>query len=254
MARGPPRRRSTGPGCRCWGPPTRRARRPSTSIASAARTPIPSTGPRTRRRSCCARTSRRPARSSRTTGRGRSSCLGFASQLVFDTFTSSHVLRHRARRRPGVRDRGRARPAPGDARCGARSTRACCPCASSRSATWRPRSRSTREAIDGGAAALQIGQYCPPGHSPSHVELEPVWAMAAEAGVPIVLHVAGAGAQRDEPAVLRERPAAGARLPRRRRQLQVDRLPVDPAAGDADAERARDRRCAATPSAICASA
>ena len=31
---------------------------------------------------------------------------------------------------------------------------------------------------------------------------------------------------------------AGSRLPRRRHELQVDRLPVDPAAGDADAERA----------------
>jgi uncharacterized protein len=58
----------------------------------------------------------------------------------------------------------------------------------------------TREAIDGDAAALQIGQYCPPGHSPSHIDLEPLWAMAAEAGVPIVLHVAGAGANLMDPA------------------------------------------------------
>jgi len=50
-----------------------------------------------------------------------------------------------------------------------------------------------RSAIDGGAAAIWIGQY-PAGHSPSHVALEPLWAMCAEAGVPIVLHVAGAGA------------------------------------------------------------
>ena len=50
-----------------------------------------------------------------------------------------------------------------------------------------------RSAIDAGAAAIWIGQY-PAGHSPSHVELEPLWAMCAEAGVPIVLHVAGAGA------------------------------------------------------------
>ena len=55
--------------------------------------------------------------------------------------------------------------------------------------------RSTgHEAIDEGAATLQIGQYCPPGHSPSHIDLDPLWASAAEAGVPVVLHVAGAGA------------------------------------------------------------
>lgn len=55
--------------------------------------------------------------------------------------------------------------------------------------------RLTRVALDAGAAAIQIGQYCPPTHSPSHLSLEPVWAMCAEAGVPVVIHVAGAGAQ-----------------------------------------------------------
>lgn len=53
--------------------------------------------------------------------------------------------------------------------------------------------RLTHEAIDAGAAAIQIGQYCPPGHSPSHIELEGVWAQCAATGVPVVLHVAGAG-------------------------------------------------------------
>ena len=53
--------------------------------------------------------------------------------------------------------------------------------------------RLTEEAISAGAAAIQIGQYCPPGFSPSHIELEGVWAQCAEAGVPVVLHVAGAG-------------------------------------------------------------
>ncbi len=55
--------------------------------------------------------------------------------------------------------------------------------------------RLTRTAIDAGASAIQIGQYCPPSHSPSHIALEPVWAMCAEAGVPVVIHVAGAGGQ-----------------------------------------------------------
>jgi predicted TIM-barrel fold metal-dependent hydrolase len=51
----------------------------------------------------------------------------------------------------------------------------------------------TAEAIDAGTAAIWIGQY-PAGHSPSHVGLEPMWAFCADAGVPVVLHVAGAGA------------------------------------------------------------
>jgi uncharacterized protein len=53
--------------------------------------------------------------------------------------------------------------------------------------------RLTAEAIDAGAAAIQISQYCPPGFSPSHIELDGVWSQCADAGVPVVFHVAGAG-------------------------------------------------------------
>ena len=34
---------------------------------------------------------------------------------------------------------------------------------------------------------------CPAGHSPSHIGLDPVWAQAQEAGVPVVFHVGGGG-------------------------------------------------------------
>ncbi|MBV9285672.1 MAG: amidohydrolase, partial [Acidimicrobiia bacterium] len=44
-----------------------------------------------------------------------------------------------------------------------------------------------------GAKALLIASACPKGHSPSHVALDPVWAQAEEAGIPIVLHVGGGG-------------------------------------------------------------
>jgi predicted TIM-barrel fold metal-dependent hydrolase len=50
------------------------------------------------------------------------------------------------------------------------------------------------EAIGMGAAALLVASGCPPGHSPSHVALDPVWAQAQEAGIPIVFHVGGTGA------------------------------------------------------------
>lgn len=47
------------------------------------------------------------------------------------------------------------------------------------------------EAVDMGAAALLIPAACPKGHSPSHFGLDPVWAAAQEAGIPIVFHVGG---------------------------------------------------------------
>jgi uncharacterized protein len=49
------------------------------------------------------------------------------------------------------------------------------------------------ESIDMGAAALLVTSGCPAGHSPSHRSLDPVWAIAQEAGVPIVFHVGGTG-------------------------------------------------------------
>jgi predicted TIM-barrel fold metal-dependent hydrolase len=49
------------------------------------------------------------------------------------------------------------------------------------------------EALAMGAAALLVASGCPPGHSPSHVGLDPVWAQAQDAGVPVVFHVGGTG-------------------------------------------------------------
>jgi predicted TIM-barrel fold metal-dependent hydrolase len=49
------------------------------------------------------------------------------------------------------------------------------------------------ESLRAGAAALLVASGCPKGHSPSHVGLDPVWALAQEAGVPIVFHVGGTG-------------------------------------------------------------
>jgi predicted TIM-barrel fold metal-dependent hydrolase len=118
--------------------------------------------------------------------------LGFASQLVFDTFTSSHVLR--------IEREGDQALATEVARGQQRAMLAWCavdprllPVCVVPLGDMPAAVSLAREAIAGGAAALQIGQYCPPGHSPAHVDLEPLWAHAEEAGVPIVLHVAGAG-------------------------------------------------------------
>jgi predicted TIM-barrel fold metal-dependent hydrolase len=119
--------------------------------------------------------------------------LGFASQLIFDTFTSSPILRF-------DRD-GEYELAVTLARAQHRAILDWCsvdprllpvtvlPVGDMESAV-----ALTRELIDAGTAAIQIGQYCTPAHSPSHSALDRVWAMCEEAGVPVLLHVAGAGA------------------------------------------------------------
>src|SRR5205823_572486 len=48
-------------------------------------------------------------------------------------------------------------------------------------------SQMAGEALEMGCKALLIASACPKGHSPSHVALDPVWARAQEAGIPIVL-------------------------------------------------------------------
>lgn len=49
------------------------------------------------------------------------------------------------------------------------------------------------EVLAMGCKAMMVASACPPGHSPSHVALDRVWAQAQEARVPVVLHVGGGG-------------------------------------------------------------
>ena len=49
------------------------------------------------------------------------------------------------------------------------------------------------ETLAAGAKALLIPSACPANHSPSHPGLDPLWAQAQEAGIPIVFHVGGQG-------------------------------------------------------------
>jgi len=51
--------------------------------------------------------------------------------------------------------------------------------------------KTAKAAIDMGAKALMVPSWCPQNHSPSHTGLFPVWAMAEEAGLPILFHVGG---------------------------------------------------------------
>jgi predicted TIM-barrel fold metal-dependent hydrolase len=47
------------------------------------------------------------------------------------------------------------------------------------------------QALDEGVAAVWVPSDAPGDFSPTHVDLDPVWARLAEAGVPFVLHVGG---------------------------------------------------------------
>ncbi len=53
--------------------------------------------------------------------------------------------------------------------------------------------KAARVAIEAGAKALMIPSRCPDNHSPSHIGFDPLWAIAQEAGLPIVFHVGGGG-------------------------------------------------------------
>ena len=116
--------------------------------------------------------------------------LGFASQLVFTTAYLGSLLRA---------DRsGDNELAYGFARAHNRAMIDFCsvdarllPVAYVPLADIDTANTFTAETLAAGAAALMIASWCPKTHSPSHVGLDPVWAQAADAGVPVVFHVGG---------------------------------------------------------------
>jgi predicted TIM-barrel fold metal-dependent hydrolase len=118
--------------------------------------------------------------------------LGFASQLVFNTFGNAALLE--------IERGDDVELAYGYARAHNRAMLDFCSVDRRLLATgyvplrdFELAARTAREAIDAGCPALLIASACPVGHAPSHVALDPVWAQAEEAGIPIVLHVGGGG-------------------------------------------------------------
>jgi predicted TIM-barrel fold metal-dependent hydrolase len=118
--------------------------------------------------------------------------LGFASQLVFNTFLNHRLLHHERGDDVGF--------GYGFARAHNRAIVDFCsvdrrllgvgyvPLADFE----RTRAMAA-EALALGCKALMIPSACPNDHSPSHVGLDPLWAQAQEAGVPVVFHVGGGG-------------------------------------------------------------
>ena len=118
--------------------------------------------------------------------------LGFSSQLVFNTFHNGrlHDMEHAdadlAYAAARAHDRGMLEFCSADPRL--------LPTCYVPLVDPERAATHARDAIDQGAAALLVASGCPPGFSPSHTDLYPVWASAEEAGIPVVFHVGGTGA------------------------------------------------------------
>jgi predicted TIM-barrel fold metal-dependent hydrolase len=116
--------------------------------------------------------------------------LGFSSQLIFNTFHN--------RRLHDWEHQGDPELAYGVARAHNRGMVEFCSVDARLLPTcYVPLSDFDRakemadEALEMGAAALLVASGCPDGHSPSHLGLDPVWARAQEADIPVVFHVGG---------------------------------------------------------------
>ena len=118
--------------------------------------------------------------------------LGFSSQLVFNTFLNSYLLRSEQGKDVDF-GYGLAR---------AHNRAIVDFCSVDRRllgvgyvplADFERTRAHAAEALALGCRALMIPSACPVHHSPSHIGLDPLWAQAEEAGVPIVLHVGGGG-------------------------------------------------------------
>lgn len=115
--------------------------------------------------------------------------LGFASQLVFTTASLSNF---------GLEQMGEVDLAVEAARAHNRMMTEFCSVDRRLLATgYVPlidRARApeiAREAIALGAKGIVVPSRCPPGFSPSHVELDPLWALLEDAGLPVLFHVGG---------------------------------------------------------------
>src|SRR5213593_4074401 len=118
--------------------------------------------------------------------------LGFRSQLVFNTFLNDHLCAAEHKPDPAF--------VYGLARAHNRAMLDFCsvdrrllPTGYVPLADFERARSMAEEAIAMGAKALLVPSACPARHSPSHVGLFPVWEIAQEARIPIVLHVGGGG-------------------------------------------------------------
>ncbi len=115
--------------------------------------------------------------------------FGFASQLVFTTASLSNY---------GLEEAGEAELAVEAARAHNRMMSEFCSVDRRLLATgyvplidMARAPEIAREAIALGCKGIVIPSRHPNGHSPSHIDLDPFWAVVQEAGLPILFHVGG---------------------------------------------------------------
>ena len=188
---------------RCATPAATSSGRPATRLSSSATSTPPSTASRTSTgptstarsrppRSWPARTSRRPAPSWPRTARARSTCSGFASQLVFNTF---HNRRLRDWSTAATSTWPSARPERTTAgwSSSAPSTAGCCRPATCPSPTSSAPRRWPRRPSAWARRRCWSPPAARPRTRPATSASTRVWARAEEAGIPVVFHVGGTG-------------------------------------------------------------
>lgn len=118
--------------------------------------------------------------------------MGFASQLVFNTFASIPLEKAEHHADAGVplamataHNRAITEFCAGDQRL--------LPVGYVSLADPDGAARIAEQAVAMGCAALMIASTCPKDRSPSHIDFDRVWAIAQDAETPIVFHVGGGG-------------------------------------------------------------
>lgn len=117
--------------------------------------------------------------------------IGVQSQLVFNTFTNGHLVEAEQHDAPLAEAMATAHNRAIVEFCSV--DRRLLPVCYVPLARFAEAAAIAADAVAMGAAALLVASACPADHSPSHVGLDPVWAIAQDAGVPIVFHVGGGG-------------------------------------------------------------
>jgi predicted TIM-barrel fold metal-dependent hydrolase len=119
--------------------------------------------------------------------------LGFASQLIFNTFFNGHMshLEHTSDDVDLIYGLAETHNRTMFDFCSVDSR--LLPTAYVPLADFDRALRIAQEATRDGFAGLLIPSACPRNHSPSHVGLFPLWRTAEEAGLPILFHVGGGG-------------------------------------------------------------
>ncbi|MFL6623815.1 MAG: amidohydrolase family protein [Sulfurifustaceae bacterium] len=119
--------------------------------------------------------------------------LGFASQLVFNTYCNGYMasLERNATDMDLIYGLADAHNRAMRDFCSA--DRRLLPTAYVPLADFARARQTAERAVADDFAALLVPSACPRTHSPSHVDLFPVWRIAEEAGIPVLFHVGGGG-------------------------------------------------------------